>query len=212
MADKTKPRKRLKAEDRRQSILAAAQGLFAGAGLHGAPVDDIARAAGISPAILYRHFPSKEALYNAVLERISCQRESYIQAIVDSSSEFPDVLRLMTAAYVDSVAAEPDYLRMEMHSVLEGNRATAQFFENRWRPLSEFIEVELSDEAEQGRISVADVRIAALMFQGMVREALVQKLIYKDRRTRDLKLEDLVEGLIKMFLAAIGWPRESRKK
>jgi AcrR family transcriptional regulator len=208
MVQAAKPGKRLKARDRRESILAAAQGLFAEVGLHGAPVDDIARAAGISPAILYRHFPSKEALYDAVLDRISCRRESYIQAIVDSSSEFPDVLRLMTAAYVESVATEPDYLRMEMHSLLEGNRATAQFFENRWRPLTEYIEVELADEMEQGTLKVADVRSAALMFQGMIREALVQKLIYQDRRYQDLPLERLVETLIGMFLTAIGWPPE----
>jgi AcrR family transcriptional regulator len=53
----------------RDRILDAAEGLFAQHGLAGAGVREIAQAAGLTPASLYNHFPSKEALYEAVLER-----------------------------------------------------------------------------------------------------------------------------------------------
>lgn len=54
---------RLSATDRRQAILSAAAPIFARLGREGATTKEIARAAGVSEALLYRHFASKEALY-----------------------------------------------------------------------------------------------------------------------------------------------------
>lgn len=53
----------------RDRILDAAETLFAEHGLAGTAVRDIAGAVGLNPASLYNHFPSKLALYEAVLER-----------------------------------------------------------------------------------------------------------------------------------------------
>ncbi len=54
---------KLPAADRKQAILTAAAPVFARLGRAGATTKDIARAAGISEALLYKHFPGKEALY-----------------------------------------------------------------------------------------------------------------------------------------------------
>jgi AcrR family transcriptional regulator len=62
------PRRRLSAAERRAQILAAATGLIAERGYADAPIDAIARAAGVSPPVLYDHFSSKLALYEAVLD------------------------------------------------------------------------------------------------------------------------------------------------
>ena len=53
----------------RDRILDAAEALFGERGLAGTAVRDIAGAVGLNPASLYNHFPSKLALYEAVLER-----------------------------------------------------------------------------------------------------------------------------------------------
>jgi AcrR family transcriptional regulator len=53
----------------RELILDAAERLFAKHGLDGVAVRDLARETDLTPSSLYNHFPSKEALYEAVLER-----------------------------------------------------------------------------------------------------------------------------------------------
>jgi AcrR family transcriptional regulator len=60
------------AEERRRAILAAAGPVIAQSGLRGASVREIAEAAGVSEALLYKHFPSKQALYD---EAIATARE-----------------------------------------------------------------------------------------------------------------------------------------
>jgi AcrR family transcriptional regulator len=56
-------------ERTRNRILAAATDAFSAAGLGGARVDSIARAAGVNKRMLYHYFGNKEALFLAVLER-----------------------------------------------------------------------------------------------------------------------------------------------
>jgi AcrR family transcriptional regulator len=57
--------------ERRAAILTAAAAAFAHKGFSGTSMDDVAAEAGITKLIVYRHFDSKESLYEAVLERVS---------------------------------------------------------------------------------------------------------------------------------------------
>ena len=62
-------RRRLTAEERRAGILGAALAVFSARGYHASSIDDIAREAGISKALIYEHFDSKQGLYGDLLER-----------------------------------------------------------------------------------------------------------------------------------------------
>ena len=57
---------RADARRNRERVLAAARDAFAADGV-GVPLDDIARRAGVGPGTVYRHFPTKEALFEAVM-------------------------------------------------------------------------------------------------------------------------------------------------
>lgn len=63
------PVRRLRRAERREQILAAATRAFARSGFAATGLEDVAAEAGISRAILYRHFDSKTDLYRAALER-----------------------------------------------------------------------------------------------------------------------------------------------
>jgi AcrR family transcriptional regulator len=196
---------RLSGPERRESILSAAQGLFADKGLHGVSVDEIARAVNVSPAILYRHFDSKQSLYDAVLEKFSCQRQSYVDTIVNHGTRFEDALAGMTQVFVKNVAENPDILKIELHSLLEGNPATLAFFQNRWKSFTDYIEFGLNEYLPYDIPNREKTILSAgLMFQGMVREALIQKCLQPQDRLVDLSLYELSNELVTLFLRSIG--------
>src|SRR5262245_47345854 len=64
------PRPRLPADDRRSQILDAAFELFAERGFHGTKTRELARGAAVSEALVFHHFPTKEALIGAILDRV----------------------------------------------------------------------------------------------------------------------------------------------
>jgi len=196
---------RLSGPERRESILSAAQSLFASKGFHGVSVDEIARAVNVSPAILYRHFDSKQSLYTAVLEKFSCQRQSYVDTIVNYGTRFEDALAGMTQVYISSIAENPDILKIELHSLLEGNPATQAFFQNRWKSFTDYIEFGLNEYLPYDVPNREKIILSAgLMFQGMIREALIQKCLQPQDRLVDLSLYELSHELVTLFLHSIG--------
>lgn len=195
--------KRLSAEQRRATIIDAAKRLFAQNGLHGVSIDEIVKQVGVSPAILYRHFNSKDELYQAVLDDFSCTRESYVAAVVGDDTGFECVLRGMTQVFVDSIVNHPDLLKMEMHSQLEGNDASREFFTNRWKSFTDYIEFNLTDLYNQGFIEPINVKAAAFMYQGIIREVLLLKCLQTTDQFDDLSIDDLVNDLIELFLKII---------
>jgi AcrR family transcriptional regulator len=196
---------RLSGPERRASILEASQRLFADKGFHGVSIDDIADAVEVSPAILYRHFNSKQELYDTILQGLSCQRESYVDTVVNNSSNFEDVLSGMTQVYTNSVADNPDLLRIEMQSMLDGNPATSEFFQNRWKSFTDYIEFSLNERLPKDTANrETTILSTGLMFQGMVREALLQKFMQPHDRLAAISLEELGHELVKIFIQATG--------
>jgi AcrR family transcriptional regulator len=195
--------KRLSADERRASIIEAAKRLFAQNGFHGVSIDEIVKAVGVSPAILYRHFNSKEELYEAVLHEFSCTRESYVETVVEDDIGFENVLRGMTRVFVSSIVKNPDLLKMELHSQLEGSDASREFFLNRWKSFTDYIEYNLAELQAQGRIDEINVKVAALMYQGMIREVLLLKCLQAGDRFENVSIDDLVNQLIDLFLKVI---------
>jgi len=194
---------RLSAEKRRATIIEVAKRLFAHNGFHGVSIDEIVKEVGVSPSILYRHFTSKEELYESVLHEFSCTRESYVEAVVDDDTGFETVLRTMTRLFVDSIVNHPDLLKMEMHSQLEGSTASREFFLNRWKSFTDYIEYNLAELQNQDKIEPINVKAAALMYQGMIREVLLLKCLQTTDQFNDLSIDDLVNELIKLFLKII---------
>lgn len=199
--------KRLKANERRASIVAVAKILFADKGYNGVAVDEIANRLGVSPAILYQHFPSKEALYEEVLNHISAQRESYIEAALNGPDDFGSVLERMALVFADKLSNDSDYLRMEMQAALEDAPMAQHFFENRWKSFSDFVEFNIHELNQAGQLTHINPQIASLMYQGALREALYAKLILKSERYKSFTLADLIKLITQQFLKSIDYQK-----
>jgi TetR/AcrR family transcriptional regulator len=68
MLNERTPQHRMSAADRQRQLLEVALNSFSRRGFKGTTTKEIAAAAGIAEAVIFQHFPSKEALYSAVLE------------------------------------------------------------------------------------------------------------------------------------------------
>lgn len=89
------------AEERRAEVLPVAARAFAEHGLHGTPTADIARAAGISQAYLFRLWPTKLELFVAVVDRcFALTLERFRAAASDARRNGEDLLCAMGDAYL----------------------------------------------------------------------------------------------------------------
>ena len=108
---------------RRDQILDAAMQCFASAGFRGATTREIASRVGITEAALYRHFPSKEALYAAIIARkieapdLTAHLEAAARAGDDRA-----VLGGLARTLIERVEADPAFLRILLFTALESRR------------------------------------------------------------------------------------------
>jgi AcrR family transcriptional regulator len=100
-------RKRLRHADRRESILAAATGAFASDGFGGARTQQIARAAGVSEALLFRHFPTKQALYDAVHERLIAIQDANFEVMTLPAASTEGLVSMLWATLRACVYGRP---------------------------------------------------------------------------------------------------------
>jgi AcrR family transcriptional regulator len=82
------PRKRLSGEERRAAILESALAVFADRGYHASSIDDIAREGGVSKALIYEHFSSKQELYAELLEQHAGELFERLATAMDEAGTF----------------------------------------------------------------------------------------------------------------------------
>ena len=78
---------RLPATARREQILDVALDVFATSGFHGASMNDVAEAAGVTKPVLYQHFDSKRDLYKALLDEVG---NRLLDSIAKATAEATD--------------------------------------------------------------------------------------------------------------------------
>jgi TetR/AcrR family transcriptional regulator len=111
---------RLSAAGRRSAILVAARHEFARRGFRGASTAAIAAGAGCSEPTLYKHFPSKQALFAAVLTDATEAMGAKVRALIaESSGPMAGMVAIAEHAATDPLIVEIIRLRMLAASLVD---------------------------------------------------------------------------------------------
>ena len=114
-------RQRIPASERRDALIDAAVHEFAHGGLHGTPVDKIARRVGVAQPYVFSLFGSKKELFLAAVERgFELVAATFTRAATefDPANAPPDtnLHRAMGQAYMEMLDSDRDYLMLQLHA------------------------------------------------------------------------------------------------
>jgi AcrR family transcriptional regulator len=123
----TPKRRRLRAEERRESILEAASIVFGQRGYDPVRIDDVAAAAGISKALIYEHFRSKQELYGELMSNAAREMlERIVVAAADPAAAGPARLERGAAAGFAFLSEKPEAFQMFVRDVTDPEVAEQQ--------------------------------------------------------------------------------------
>lgn len=184
--------RRLKGEERREAILAAAGRALADQGFLPLPYEAIAREAGISKALIYAHFATQASLYNGLLEQRLGELADELALI--PAGNFEDLAVAAALAYFDEAAEHGAMLNVLLtDGYLDSERSAAarRTRDALWR---RFV------RASRAYVRLpADERVAALAMILAIPEDL-GRLVYRGElaaeRARDL-CGDLVRSAVR---------------
>lgn len=192
---------RLPAEERREQILETAARIFARKGFEGATTKDLAKACGVSESALYKHFPSKEAIFDSVLQRKigSFDFERFLSGLPRELG-LPETLESVARKILDIGLADPLIQKLLLAATLAGSPEAKRFYLS-WRlPFVEFLEERFRLGIERGEIRDLNPRITARAFVGLVNDCVLSCNFWDSYGYGEFDKDKLIANNIPVFV------------
>ena len=157
---------------KRNAMLNAGIAELAEHGLAGASMESIAARAEVSKRTLYKHFPSKEAVLEAVLTLLMERVDPLSKLHYDSQRDFIEQLRDVGVREMQLIC-DPDFIRLSRVLMVECMRSEAQS----QRLMEKFGEKENSvyhwfhEAGEAGKLGKLDANVAADIFVALLKSS-----------------------------------------
>ncbi len=140
---------------------------------------DIAEHMGLTQGSLFKHFPSKDAILQAVMEWVAESLMARVDGAVKGASSPLAALEALFLAHVDFVAAHPGVPRIVFGELQRGKpSATRQMVQTLMQRYSALVARILADAKAQGELDPAvDVEAASILFVGTIQGLVMQSLL-----------------------------------
>ena len=204
---------RMAGEKRRLQILLVAISLFAQKGFRGTTTKEIAQAAGVSEAMVFRHFATKQELYSAILDHKACAGGDLDfcegEAVADAISRKDDraVFERLAFSVLEHHEQDTQFLRLLMFAALEGHELAQMFWERNVLHVYEFLSAYLRERQRDGALREVDPRVIVRAFVGMVMHHAVSNNLWDTQRrslniTNEQAAREFTEILLKGIASA----------
>ena len=198
-------RSRLPAEQRRLNLIDAAIDLFSRKGFSGTTTKEIAAAAGVTEAIVFRHFATKKDLYTAILEH-RLEGEN-VEAWMARAQTFMDqrddegLFRFLVSQIIEQCGKQPRFERLVVFAALEGHELAVMHAQIAAPIGQRFIEY-IARRQRAGALRRGDPGTILMAVAGAARFYAAQKYIYRvsestlsDKAVVDTFVNILMDGL-----------------
>ncbi len=204
MISKNVRKKRMTAEERRAQIVSVATSLFARNGFKGTTTREIARKAGISEAVIFRHFSKKEALYTAIINTKCNDKDGQsrlLKALEGKSGR--EVFREVASFLISEHQRDPTFMRLLTYSALEEHKLSDIFLKTKGIELMEYLAGHIRRLIKEGLIRKVDPIIAARAFMGMVLHYSMSQEIYGLKRYYKRPNKSVVDMFVEIFFEGL---------
>ncbi|KVW95599.1 TetR/AcrR family transcriptional regulator [Thiobacillus denitrificans] len=178
-------RKRLGADERREEIIRVTLALAAKQGVDDVTTQDMAQAMGVTQGAVFRHFPSKDAIWLAVMQWVRDRLMPVLGRAAAQGRDPLDALQRMFFAHIDFISRYPAIPSVLMSKHLHG-RSTAlrRLVTEIMLGYEAKIAGLLTDAQAQGLARAdLDAHAAATLYIGMIQGLVLQTSILRGQRT-----------------------------
>src|SRR5215216_5003196 len=162
---------RMSSEGRRRQLIQVAIRLFSKKGFSGTTTKEIALAAGVTEALIFRHFPSKDDLYAAILDFKA--GEARVEDTLDELRGYAKrrdddgLFGALGAKILEHYNRDLDFMRLMFYSALEGHALAQQFCEKQFAPIHNFLRDYVMLRQREGAFRRCNSAAAVSAFIGM---------------------------------------------
>lgn len=202
---------RMKGDERREQILQTAVSLFSQRGFSGTTTKEIARAAGVSEAMVFRHFSTKSELYDAILGDKAChdgirfpwEENPILLEAIKNEDDYAVFFNIALNALTKQQADE-NFMRLLFYSALEEHELAERFFDEFVARLYEFIGGYIEKRQRAGAMREINPRIVVRAFLGMLIHHSLNNILWdKNRRLLNITNEEAAKNFAEILLKGV---------
>jgi AcrR family transcriptional regulator len=196
-------KRRMSGEDRRSQIVSIAAELFSRNGFNGTTTRQIAEQAGVSEAIIFRHFQNKQELYSAIIDHKSSECLTRLWSNCEDAMRRRDdraVFVTIAIEILDLHREDPTLLRLLYYSALEGHELSKMFFNTTVRIANERISEYVKQRIEDGLFREVDPISATRAFFSLVAHRAVVRELFQDDELRKRSSREAAEEITDLLL------------
>lgn len=203
---------RMTGDARREQILRSAVELFSRKGFKGTTTKEIANASGVSEAMVFRHFASKDELYAAILHSKGCQEGIHrfpwegnpvLEDAIKRRDDFAVFYNIAISA-LDKHQADVSFMRLLFYSALEDHDLAEQFFREFIEQVYQFIGGYIKSRQDEGAMRDLEPRIAVRALMGMLIHHSLNNILWdKNRVLLDITNEEAAKNFAEILLKGI---------
>lgn len=202
--------KRLPREERRRQILGVASEQFAEKGFMGTTTRELARACGVSEAVIYKHYKSKESLFEAVLQQKMAEVdvEVYLQELPEDISLL-EAFKGVANKILDVGLGDPLIQKLLLAATIAGSPEAQKLYLS-WRvPFVDFLEKRIRKGIDDGEVRPINPSVTARSFIGLVNDCVLNCNMWQEFGFGDFDQESSVSNNVPIFVRGIRAGRES---
>jgi AcrR family transcriptional regulator len=197
---------RMTAEDRRRQIVIVAADLFSQKGFSGTTTKEIADRAGVSEAIIFRHFATKRELYSAILDYKTQENTQGVQAQLEEAAQLRDdrsFFGIIAKGWLEFYRKDPSLLRLLLYSALEGHELSDIFFQSTTRDTRNYVRNYISQRMTEGAFRRGDPAVCARAFAGMVLYQAQVEHLYRSSDDIRTSPSEIAASFVDIFLGGL---------
>lgn len=192
--------KRLPSDKRKIQIVEIAAKLFAKKGFKGVTTREIASKAKISEAILFRHFPTKGALFTEIIDRkINVKIDSF-DLEKAAKGDDREIFRSVARHLIDATEADGTSIRLMFYSALENHKLADKFMSSRTNILFDFLRNHIDRQIKTKAFVKVETAVALRAFMGMFFNFIIMRELFIIPDDLKISDEDALDGFIEIFL------------
>lgn len=194
----------MSSEDRKRQILGEATKLFSRHGYDKVTIKELADACGITEPALYRYFPSKEAIYDAVLASLPLLlRHQELFDRLEGVTELPDILYAMERHILDFFGAHREIYRLLLYSTLREHSLAREVYRAIREPYVSLLLGHLDRLYTEGKIRKKNNEITARCFVGSVFDCALSSTLWQGFLGNTYRLDEIVANNVPLFIEGL---------
>ncbi|HZE96220.1 MAG TPA: TetR/AcrR family transcriptional regulator [Planctomycetota bacterium] len=194
--------KHLTHEERRKRIVRGAMSAFAESGFRGTRSRDLARAAGVSEALIFKHFPNKRAIQRAIIEERIRQTGTFLPAELREMTPEKALVAIATRVF-EAAERDPTFMRLLYFAGLESEPLAPMFFKRRVSGNIGEVAALVRFWIRRGLVRRSlDARLFAWSFMSCLGQLVVVRHIFGVKRLSD-RPGDPASRIVSMFLQGV---------